>query len=70
MEEKKHPCPDCQFCQWCSDIRCAACLGHGRSSKKKLSMAEQIELYEKVNREYAEKKERETSACTSCRCKK
>lgn len=24
---KKHPCPDCHFCQWCSDNRCGLCLG-------------------------------------------
>jgi len=22
---KKHPCPDCYFCQWCSDSRCGLC---------------------------------------------
>ncbi|KPK01209.1 MAG: hypothetical protein AMK71_06450 [Nitrospira bacterium SG8_35_4] len=22
---KKHPCPDCTFCQWCSDTRCRRC---------------------------------------------
>jgi tRNA (cytidine/uridine-2'-O-)-methyltransferase len=22
---KKHPCPDCQSCAWCSDARCKAC---------------------------------------------
>ncbi|MBI5549486.1 MAG: hypothetical protein HY901_36835 [Deltaproteobacteria bacterium] len=25
-EAKKHPCPDCHFCQWCSDDRCGLCL--------------------------------------------
>jgi hypothetical protein len=70
MQEKKHPCPDCQFCQWCSDTRCGACLGHGRSCRKKLSIAEQIELYEKVNREFAEKKAREALTSPPCRCKK
>ena len=24
---KKHPCPDCFDCQWCSDTRCEACGG-------------------------------------------
>jgi len=23
--KKKHPCPDCKVCQWCSDTRCASC---------------------------------------------
>ncbi|NWF56831.1 MAG: hypothetical protein HXY45_18760 [Syntrophaceae bacterium] len=22
---KKHPCPDCYFCQFCSDSRCGLC---------------------------------------------
>lgn len=22
---RKHPCPDCFACQWCSDDRCRAC---------------------------------------------
>lgn len=22
---KKHPCPDCHFCQYCSDARCQTC---------------------------------------------
>ncbi|MBJ6799350.1 hypothetical protein [Geomonas propionica] len=45
---KKHPCPDCSFCQWCSDDRCRMCLGK-QSPKKKLSSAEQIALYESLN---------------------
>lgn len=45
--DKKHPCPDCKMCQWCSDDRCRLCLRTG--CKKKLSMAEQIELFEKMN---------------------
>ncbi|MFH0919621.1 MAG: hypothetical protein V1913_04615 [Fibrobacterota bacterium] len=24
-EEKKHPCPDCDSCQWCADERCRLC---------------------------------------------
>lgn len=23
---KKHKCPDCHYCQWCSDDRCELCL--------------------------------------------
>ncbi|BCR06372.1 hypothetical protein DESUT3_34410 [Desulfuromonas versatilis] len=45
--EKKHPCPDCKQCQWCSDDRCRLCLKTG--CRKKLSMAEQIALFEKLN---------------------
>ncbi|TSK08788.1 MAG: hypothetical protein FPO08_05665 [Geobacter sp.] len=46
---KKHPCEDCNFCQWCSDDRCRMCKGK-QSGKKKLSIAEQIALYESLNR--------------------
>ncbi|MDH4028075.1 MAG: hypothetical protein OEU95_04515 [Nitrospirota bacterium] len=24
-ETKKHPCPDCLQCQWCSDQKCSKC---------------------------------------------
>lgn len=47
--DKKHPCPDCRQCQWCSDDRCRLCLKSG-ACRKKLSMAEQIALYERINR--------------------
>lgn len=46
--EKKHPCPDCSFCQWCSDDRCRLCLNRGTCCRK-LSQAEQIELYNSLN---------------------
>lgn len=45
---KKHPCPDCKACQWCHDDRCRLCL-RSSSCRKKLSFAEQIALYEKIN---------------------
>lgn len=47
--DKKHPCPDCKMCQWCSDDRCRLCLKSG-TCRKKLSMAEQIALFERLNR--------------------
>lgn len=53
--EKKHPCPDCRMCQWCSDDRCRMCLRSADGCKRKLSMAEQIELFERLNA--SEKKE-------------
>lgn len=49
-DHKKHPCPDCTFCQWCSDDRCALCLRKD-CCKKKLSIAEQIALYDEINRD-------------------
>lgn len=48
---KKHPCPDCTCCQWCSDDRCRLCLRSGKGCGKKLSLAEQIELFDSLNRE-------------------
>jgi hypothetical protein len=34
-EGKKHPCPDCRFCQWCADSRCSLCrCQDDRVSKK------------------------------------
>jgi hypothetical protein len=48
---KKHPCPDCQFCQWCGDDRCHLCRGKTCRHGKKLSLAEQIARFEEVNRQ-------------------
>ena len=45
---KKLPCPDCKFCQWCSDDRCRMCRGE-KNRGRKLSIAEQIALYEEIN---------------------
>ncbi|MDX9710175.1 MAG: hypothetical protein RBT64_11530 [Trichloromonas sp.] len=36
------------MCQWCADDRCRMCLVR-TGCKKKLSMAEQIELFERLN---------------------
>lgn len=47
-EAHKHPCPDCSFCQWCGDDRCALCL-KPCAAKKKLSMQEQIAFYDELN---------------------
>ena len=45
---RKHPCPDCRFCQWCSEDRCRICRSReGRC--RKLSSAEQIALFERLN---------------------
>ncbi|MGD9125263.1 MAG: hypothetical protein PVG60_09230 [Desulfarculaceae bacterium] len=51
---KKHPCPDCRQCQHCSEVRCRVCrggeggqCGHRFSG---MSLAEQIALFELVNR--------------------
>lgn len=42
----KCDCPDCKFCQWCGDDRCRLCRAE---RVKKLSLQEQIELYERIN---------------------
>lgn len=62
-DSKKHPCPDCHYCQFCSDSRCHACRGArnqvNRSVDKparKLSLREQILLYEKINADSKDKK--------------
>lgn len=30
--EQKHSCPDCHFCQFCSDTRCQSCRGGEKPS--------------------------------------
>jgi len=45
---RKHDCPDCFFCQLCSDARCRFCRS-AKISRPKMSMAEQIALYESLN---------------------
>jgi len=46
---KKHPCPDCRACQFCSDTRCLACRGNETSKPPRVSIREQIDLYNKRN---------------------
>jgi len=52
---KKHPCPDCRFCQWCSEDRCHLCRIHKKPGGKKLSLQEQIALYDSLNKAKDEK---------------
>jgi len=60
---KKHPCPDCRECLWCSDDRCRLCLkGKSCRRKKQLPVAEQIALYEEINRRDGEKPTNENMA--------
>jgi hypothetical protein len=45
---QKHACPDCSFCQFCSETRCRGCLK--RTCKPcKLSIPEQIALHSSMN---------------------
>ncbi len=32
---KKYPCPDCHFCQWCSENRCSICLNRKACSPER-----------------------------------
>jgi len=46
----KKKCPDCTMCQGCSENRCMACRTHSRKDLgPKLSLKEQIALYESMN---------------------
>jgi hypothetical protein len=38
---KKHNCPDCTSCQWCSDTRCEVCLKRKRRGSGKRSCRRQ-----------------------------
>ena len=33
--KKKHPCPDCFFCQWCGNERCRTCRANICCKRKK-----------------------------------
>ena len=47
---KKHACPDCHFCQLCSDARCHCCRGEKKAARcPKMSFSEQIRLYNELN---------------------
>jgi len=48
---KKHPCPDCTACQFCSDTRCRSCRGQGPETSSRMSMQEQIALYNERNKD-------------------
>ena len=34
-DKKKHPCPDCFFCQWCGNERCRTCRANICCKRKK-----------------------------------
>ena len=48
---KKHRCADCHFCQECSPSRCNVCRETGTKPECKLSLQEQVALYEQTNTE-------------------
>lgn len=53
--EKKHSCPDCNCCQWCSEERCRLCLSRTTCKRRKLSFEEQIALYDALEKSAAGK---------------
>jgi hypothetical protein len=53
---KKKRCPDCNYCQGCSQDRCRLCRTSKKTVSKKLSIAEQIALYERINKKKGKKK--------------
>jgi len=59
-EGKKHPCPDCSFCQSCSETRCLTCRSERNrrisAPCQKLSFREQILVFEKINAEALKEK--------------
>ena len=46
---KKHTCPDCHFCQQCSESRCQVCRS-GKSREPRLTIIEQITRFEELNK--------------------
>ncbi|MBI5634568.1 MAG: hypothetical protein HZA15_13950 [Nitrospirae bacterium] len=46
--QKKNPCPDCDFCQGCSETRCSLCKSLDcPSSKKAKKKKEHVPLFRK-----------------------
>ncbi len=48
-QRKRHCCPDCSSCQFCSDSRCHLCQKQGQR-KKKMNIEDQILLYDRLNK--------------------
>jgi hypothetical protein len=47
---RKNQCKDCNVCQTCSESRCNLCRNVKCGTKnRKLSFAEQVELYNRLN---------------------
>jgi len=68
-EPKKHPCADCHFCQQCSDVRCEACrcqrIGLEKRLDRKLSLREQSQLFQRINRVDGDEWSESNSDCKS-----
>lgn len=50
---RKYVCHDCVMCQGCSEHRCLACRNAYSARRKKLSIQEQIELYNRLNPQFS-----------------
>lgn len=49
--DKKHKCADCSFCQMCAESRCNLCRNRSKQlCRSKLSLKDQIEFYDKLNK--------------------
>lgn len=48
--KKRKQCPDCRYCQGCSQDRCRLCRRKRKPGPVKLSLTEQIARYDKINR--------------------
>jgi hypothetical protein len=46
---RRRSCPDCRMCQGCSETRCRVCGSDRKKSSTRLSLKEQIELYNNLN---------------------
>jgi hypothetical protein len=55
---RRRRCTDCLYCQFCSQDRCRLCWASKKKAPQKLSMAEQIALYDRINKKRGPKKKR------------
>lgn len=62
-------CPDCKMCLQCSENRCAACRGGSRKSPStKMSIRDQIALYERLNPHISTAEDGQPSLHATCAC--
>ncbi len=56
---RRRRCSDCLYCQLCSLNRCRLCWASKTKSHQKLSMAEQIALYDRLNKKKVTRKKKD-----------
>ena len=69
MAAKKHDCPDCRFCQHCSQDRCNACRGQSPKPPR-LTVAQQIARFEALNQNDEDRPDRPLSISSFSRGEK